>query len=419
MGQSFNILHETDKMRRAKSAIVGRTSGQSLSSVINSDRSSFSGIRVLWASDTEGFPIQALGRSENSNVPITSLFTGNGIQAFSDEIEQQMKNGVAPVQFAYFTLLDTNFISELPIFFRGEKNTHTGKVGETLQFIDSQNGRGFDWTFAALENLREVVKPNNPWPYQKVAAAKLFDSMKNFQKVRSEGLVVSIEDHIPAAEKMWETFISSPTIWSAIQRRDIMHCIILRAVLDCWSGYGTDGGVSRLIDFCLDSFGFLPLKEIYFGWKALRGFNQTGPVLSIFDEPALRNPKNNSINRISALAWDLFLFRWCETLMTEMKENRFVVPAVTTLDEGMLAAIQSCPLKAILIHDKAGLVEAIFDNERDFGECLHRAVSAETLARINDPMRRSKKKDISRYNLSLLIYNLELEVKNFSKKTDL
>lgn len=235
--------------------------------------------------------------------------------------------------------------------------------------------------------------------------------MKDFNKFRSERTAVAIEDHIPAAEKMWENFITSPHIWGAIQRRDVMHCIILRAILDCWSGLSVDDGVSRLIDFCLDKFGFMPLKELYFGWKALSGFNKTGPALSIFEEPALRSPNGDSINRISALAWDLFMFRWCETLMTEMKGNRFLVPAVTTLDTGLLAAIQSCPLKAILIHEKASLVEAIFQDERDFSECLDRATSQEALIRINDPTRRAKKKAVSRHDLSLLIYDLEQEAK--------
>lgn len=412
MEQKINILHEIDKMRRAKAAIVGRAEVQSLESIINSDRGAFSGIRLLWASDTEGFPIQALGRSESPNVPVGSLFAGNGIQAFSDGIEQQMNEGRAQLEFVYFTLLDTNFLSELPRFFRGERNNHTEKVGEILHFIDTQPGRGIDWTFASLENLREVVKPNNPWPYQKVAAAKLFDSMKNFQEVISGSVVAAIEEHIPAAERMWDAFITSPQMWAAVQRRDIMHCIILRAMLDCWSDFSVEEGVSRLVDFCLDKFGFMPLKELYFGWKALTGLTKVGPVLPIFDEAALRSPNGDSINRISALAWDLFMFRWCETLMTEMKGNRFVIPAVTTLDTGLLAAIQSCPLKAILIHDKAGLVEAIFEDERDFGECLHRAISDDTLVRINDPVRLAKKKYVSRHDLSLLIYNLEQEVKD-------
>jgi len=66
------------------------------------------------------------------------------------------------------------------------------------------------------------------------------------------------------------------------------------------------------------------------------------------------------------LAWDLFLFRWCETLCTQMKGNNFYVPVVTTLDGKLLDAVRSCPLRALLIHDSGGLVEALFDDELVF-----------------------------------------------------
>ncbi|KMN48964.1 hypothetical protein VL04_03525 [Chromobacterium violaceum] len=400
-------------MRRAKTAILSRLPGESLADVIASDREAFSGIRLLFASDVAGVPLQSMGKSNNPNVPVASLFAGKGFLAFSDGIEQQMNQGSSPMIFACLSLLDTNFLSELPRFFRGEETDQREKIGDTLQFIDAQFGRGFDWTFASLENMREAMKPNNPWPYQKVAAAKLFDSLKNFPQVRemtSEGQSLPLEDYIPAAEEMWETFLTNREAWAAITRRDIIYCIMLRAMLECWSGRGMDDGVRCLVDFCLDQFGFMPMKELYFGWKALRGFADTTSVLSIFDEPALRNPNGNSKNRISALAWDLFMFRWCETLMTEKKGNHFLIPVATTLDEGLLAAIQSCPLRALLIHDEAQIVEAIFDDEMDFAECLDRALSDKTKARIQDPVRLAKRKDVSRHDLSLCIYTLESEV---------
>lgn len=413
MVQAINRLYEIDKMRRAKTAILSRAPGESLADVIASDREAFSGIRLLFASDVAGVPLPAMGKSSSSNVPVVSLFAGNGFLAFSDGIEQQMNRGSSPLVFACLSLLDTNFLSELPRFFRGEETVHREKIGDSLQFIDAQFGRGFDWTFAALENLREVMKPNNPWPYQKVAAAKLFDALGNFPQVRemtSRGQAVPLEDHIPAAEEMWEAFLTSREVWAAITRRDVMHCIMLRAMLECWSGRNVDDGVRRLVDFCLDQFGFMPMKELYFGWKALRGFADTTSALPIFDEPALRNPNGNSKSRISALAWDLFLFRWCETLMTEKKGNHFLIPVATTLDEGLLAAIHSCPLRALLIHDEARMVEAIFDDERDFAECLDRAISDETKVRIHDTVRVAKRNSISRHDLSLCIYTLESEV---------
>ncbi|MDQ0980236.1 MULTISPECIES: hypothetical protein [Pseudomonas] len=184
MANKLDLHHEMKKMLRVKTAILRRSPGDSLADIVASDREAFSGIRVLFASDEGGVPLQALGRSDNPNVPVVPLFAGKGIFAFSDAIERQMRSGSAPLEFPFFSLLDTNFLTELPGFFRHEDSSHREKVRATLQFIEDQGGRGFDWMFAALENLREVVKPNNPWPYQKVAAAKMFDAMMHIPEVR-------------------------------------------------------------------------------------------------------------------------------------------------------------------------------------------------------------------------------------------
>ncbi len=418
MVNKLDLRQEMKKMLRVKTAILLRSPGDSLADIVASDREAFSGIRVLFASDEGGVPLQALGRSDNPNVPVAPLFAGKGIFAFSDAIERQMRNGSAPLEFPFFSLLDTNFLTELPGFFRHEKSKHREKVRATLQFIEDQSGRGFDWTFATLENLREVVKPNNPWPYQKVAAAKMFDAMMQLPEVRDRALkghAEQIKDYIPAAEEMWDAFLTNGEAWACIQRRDMMQSIMLRAMLECWNGQGVDDGIRCLVDFCLDNFDLMPLKELYFGWKALSGFADKQSRMPIFDEPALRNPNGDSNDRISALAWDLYMFRHCETLMTEKKGNQFMIPVVTTLDDGLLKAIKSCPLRALVIHDEARKVEAIFDDEMDFANCLDSALSDKTKARINDPERMVRPKRISKHDLSYLINSLESEVKKAAK----
>jgi hypothetical protein len=67
-------------------------------------------------------------------------------------------------------------------------------------------------------------------------------------------------------------------------------------------------------------------------------------------------------------------------------------------------------LCAVLIHDSGELVEALFDDELHFQECLNRALPEQAWARINDPVRRSKKPDVSRYVLSTAIADLEAAV---------
>ncbi|MBS7420382.1 hypothetical protein KHW15_12715 [Pseudomonas syringae] len=418
MVNKLDLHFEMKKMLRVKTAILCRSPGDSLLDIVASDREAFSGIRVLFASDEGGVPLQGLGRSDNPNVPVVPLFAGKGIFAFSDAIEKQMRSGSAPLEFPFFSLLDTNFLTELPGFFRHENSKHREKVRATLQFIEDQGGRGFDWMFASLENLREVVKPNNPWPYQKVAAAKMFDAMMHAPEVRErvlKGHAEQIQDYISAAEEMWDSFLTNRDVWACIQRRDMMQSIMLRALLECWNGRSVDDGIRCLVDFCLDNFDAMPLKELYFGWKALSGFADKQTRMPIFDEPALRNPNADSANRISALAWDLYMFRHCETLMTERKGNQFIIPVVTTLDDGLLKAIKSCPLRALLIHDEARKVEAIFDDEIEFSTCLDRALSNETKMRINDPVRIARPKRISKHDLSYLINSLESEVKKAAK----
>ena len=137
------------------------------------------------------------------------------------------------------------------------------------------------------------------------------------------------------------------------------------------------------------------------------GFEERTQRLPIFDEAPLVTPGKHSLSRLSAVAWDLFLFRWCETLMTQMRDNSFYVPLITTLDKGLLDAIRSCPLRAVLMHDEGGLVEAMFDDEFDFQRTLDNSISDSALRRINDPERQIQGLTISRHALSSSIRETE------------
>ena len=188
-----------------------------------------------------------------------------------------------------------------------------------------------------------------------------------------------------------------------------MYCIMLRATLEFWKGSNIDEGMLRLVKFCLNTFNLVPMKELYFGWKMLTGL--TADPLGIFDEADLRRPTDKSLSRLSALAWDLFLFRWCETLMTEFKEQYFFVPLVTTLDTELLSALRLCPVRALLMNDDAQAVEAIFEDERDLAECLDRALPDEIKQLIDNPRRRTAQKKIANHALSAAINSLEAEVR--------
>lgn len=394
-------------MRRAKTAILCGGANRSLQDIVYSDREAFSGLRLLYASDYSGAPVQQMLADSGY---VASVFCGSGMLAFSDQVEIQMSKGQANIGFGVRAVFDTNLLSDLPRYFTGEDMPTRDRVEKILQFIDQHFQRSVDWSFASLENLREASKPNNPWPYLKVAAMRHFEICGLGPVSRSQ-----LEEHISASEEQWRDWLSSGECWRQLKRRDLFYAIMLFATLECWRNTPVNTALARLVDFCLDSFDTVPLKELYFGWKALSGIHNPAGRLSIFSEPALRSPSKNSLNRISALAWDLFLFRWCETLMTELKGNIFFVPAITTLDEGLLGAIKACPLRALLIHDDDAKVEAVFDDELEFQVCLREAISQETYGKINDPERQERSGKISRYHLSSTINTLEQEASKMVK----
>ncbi|MFP3740137.1 hypothetical protein, partial [Burkholderia sp. SIMBA_019] len=72
--------------------------------------------------------------------------------AFSDDIEAQMRQGVANVVFGVRALFDTNLLSNLPEFLMGEPFSAREQTEASLQFVDEQLDHHIDWTFASLEN---------------------------------------------------------------------------------------------------------------------------------------------------------------------------------------------------------------------------------------------------------------------------
>ncbi|MBC3877395.1 hypothetical protein H8K38_06220 [Undibacterium sp. FT79W] len=410
-----NRLKAIELMQRAKMAIVSSRPEMPLNEIIGQDREAFSGIRMLYASDIAGTPLQSLIKSDDKSVAVHNIFCGSGFLAFSDEIEHQMHASQAKITYPVRVLLDTNFLTDMPKLLRGEDFTTRESMIATLNCLSVNLNKSFDWTFAALENVREVVRAENPWPYQKVMAAKLFDSSPTIEEAielcaKEPGL--NSASLIDSAEEHWDVFLQNRETWKALSRRDVMYCVMLRTMLESWAGSSVEQTLRVLIEFCLNSFKVLPLKELYFGWKAAQGFALPESRLKIFDEPALKSPKEKSIKRIGALAWDFFFFRWCETLLSEFKKESFFVPAVTSFDQGLLNAIEACPLRAVLINDEAQLIEAIFDDEYEFQICMNRAITPALHKIIIDPVRRSKKPNISRYKLSFEINRLETAIRS-------
>jgi len=315
---------------------------------------------------------------------IANVFTGKGVLAYSREIEEQMAKGKAKLEFDRCALFDTNLLSDLPKYFSGEPfddPEHPVRIGNVLKFIDKELGRSFSFSFAALENLLEARKADNPHPLRKVAAVKADD--KHGVSAKFE----DVEKFFVKAKEFWLSMLTNEAAWNELHRRDIVYCVLIKAQLLRWSNTPLNEGVLELIKLSLGCFGKIAFKEIYFGWKLLRGNADATKQMMIFKETDLNNPTKKSIQRISALAWDLFMFRHFETLLTQYKGSKFFIPVITTFDTRLLQAIELCPLRALIIDDEASQVVTVFDDELEFQECLNDAVKnhAEIEERIRNP----------------------------------
>lgn len=362
--------------------------------------------------------MQALINNPNPDVAISSMFCGSGFLAFSNEFEAEMKAGHSPLAFGIRVLFDTNFLSDMPKILSQEMFSRKAEMEATLNHIVEQLEKSFDWSFAALENIREVVKQNNPWPYRKVAAIKLFDAMPSLSaalEANANGHGIDSDKFISAAEEHWRAFLGNEETWKALARRDLIYCLMLKTMILCWSGASTAKTLATLSDFSVRVLGTLPLKELYFAWKCATGFASPEKRLEIFAEAPLRKPSQNSLLRISALAWDFFFFRWCETLLSEHRGPMFVVQAITTLDKGLLDAVRACPLRAVLISDSGSRVEAIFDDELEFQMSLREAMPSDLQREIADPCW-APSKSVSRYLLSKTIHDLETDIQRMTPK---
>lgn len=357
-----------EKMRRAKTAILTRNKTGSFADIINCEKDAFSGLRVLFASDVSGANLKF---EETPN--IANIFTGVGLLAYSREIEQQMNKGQSDLVFELRVLFDLNVLSDLPRYFTGElsNEAHKVKVKKLLDFVNDKLNRSFDISFAALENSLEARNPNNPYPHRKVAAAKAYDS------VGPSASSKDIDSNRAQAERFWLSWLTNEEVWNALHRRDLVYCLLLKAHLLRWSEASVGEGVLELVKLSLGCFERLALKEIYFGWKILRGVADPAMLMDIVNEPPLNYPTKKSIERIRALAWDLFIFRWCETLLSQHKGTKFFVPVVSTFDNGLLEAIKLCPLRALIMDEDTKQVEAIFDDELEFQSCLRGAIDSE------------------------------------------
>ncbi|CAM0557914.1 hypothetical protein EHLJMEHL_03005 [Vreelandella titanicae] len=400
------------KVIRVKEAILSADSVHSLKDIVDSDESAFEGIRMLYSTNESGALLQV---EESLRHVFSGIFSKKRLLAYSDSIRSEMEAGTSVICYKQRALFDTNLLSDLPRYLKGQEISTAEKIEDILEAVEKKYCGAFDYSFPMLENLRQFIHENNPHPLTKVSAAIYFD-----HKIR--GLVRNSHPandiflpYYEQAESAWMNFRSSEHIWHMIDRRDLIYAVMLKTYHLCWTkgSITIESALNKLVDYCLNELGILPLKELYFSWKVVIGLN-IGYFTPVFNEKSLQTPNVETVRRIGALAWDLFIFRFTESLLTEEKGNNFYIPSVTTLDHGLLNTISSCPVKAMISFPQLQYVETIFDDELLFHQCLNSAMSEKQKEKLFDEDREIKGQKRLRHFVSISIADLEKSIRKLA-----
>ncbi|PSS74545.1 hypothetical protein [Shewanella algae] len=388
---------DRDKILRAKASLVESTERNSLLDVIESDVEAFKGSRVIYSTDNAGAPVNNFQNEEL----FADVFSKSKLLVYSEDIMVQMKSGQADLAFKQRALFDTNLVSDLPRYFRGEVLTTRERVEKILDIVITQLGGGHDFGFPMLENLRFFVSDNCQWPIYKVAAAHYLDEkIFNTSTGQKEFSFETTPEMFRKAQETWEMYRSNRFVWKQLDRRDLVYLLMLRTMNICWEtpNLVLENALQELVEFCLRELNVLPLKELYFAWKVLIGFIYQD-FTTVFDEPELKSPKEKSLERIRALSWDLFLFRYTETLLSEEKGNIVSLPCVTTLDKDLVKTMKLCKVKAVLMYEQIGFVETIFEDEGEFQVCLDASMNQHQKFVLHEQNRQINDRYVSRYTL--------------------
>jgi hypothetical protein len=166
-----------------------------------------------------------------------------------DQIEQEMLEERCEVRLLTPVVLNTNFMSDLRRYVSGEDFRKREEFESPLDFILQQAGRSVDYRFDALENLRQVLEGNIPWPYREVAAALFYSSAPAAFRV-ARGKPAELDKFLPRAEEQFQSWVMSPVLWDTLLRRDVVYCILLRTFIECWKGSTLEDG--RFVEAIFD-----------------------------------------------------------------------------------------------------------------------------------------------------------------------
>lgn len=85
------------------------------------------------------------------------------------------------------------------------------------------------------------------------------------------------------------------------------------------------------------------------------------------------------------MSWDLFAFRYQETLASKGMRCEFFVPFFASFDNKFVELAHACPIRCMLIDDRDKRINTIYLDEYEFQQDLRIAIDKKVQHELSDP----------------------------------
>jgi len=410
-----------NRLQYLTNEIMFHDPNKNFAALVESNRNLFKGFKVVYSTFNinNTFSGTCLKSIEDDCAVLKKFFYGTGLLYYTDELYEKTKvEGRIDIPIDYSLSLDSNVAEKFRIWEKGgDLSAEKSRFEELVHFIkdtkvdDKGQGFNFDYNFFIIENLLDSMKENNHRPFNSIRALKRFDHLHYERKkfdIDKPRFTETREEAGKRAIETLHTYHSSNEGFKFLHRRKGLYLILLKAVvLKQQRSLTLSEKMNELTLFSLNSLGKFAKNELYYCWKMLK----YGDKLRFFSDPISQLNKK-SLSKIKGMSWDLFAFRYQETLASKANIGEFYVPFFASFDNRFVDLAAACPIRVIIIDDQDKRVITLHLDEAEFQQELNSSLSPETLNTLQDP-----KAKIARMNstvtdkkLDTLISSLEVEI---------
>lgn len=321
------------------------------------------GCKIILAAKNGVTPGLAINRDFSDGSVVRSLFSSGSVLVLDRETLSEMKIGRSNYPIDYSISLDTQAISYLEPYIRGNSSRLPEDFEEIFKFI-SREDVNVDPVPYILENILNLSDPvRADRIFEKIKAYQVLctidnDALDNFGIIKSKlddvDLIKNTQEHL---SKMYRD-LSDNRLVDEIRFNfnfSYWHLLAMISVQLSKPRISPEEKLTTLIELCDSTLATLSLREI----SVAKSYFKKGQNLTFFGK--IQKGKKDLFRTIRGMAWDMWHIRQMEKnlVVRPGRGARYFFPSFLTCDKRLVEIIDLYPLKACA-YDEVDLIPIPF-----------------------------------------------------------